>query len=134
MSIWSDMQERGTGEAFKAEDVITKDNIEEKLRHGIIHFVYRKKPKKYQTVGDEREAWGTKVMTIVDHIPHGGDCPPKRAGYTIYFDLEKRGWRAFWDASLLKVEQRYYTPEDMERLFPDGEVFATGKFPDNSDV
>ena len=99
MSIWSDMQERGTGEAFKAEDMITKDNIEEKLRNGIIHFSYRKKPKKYQTVGDEREAW-----------------------------------RAFWSNSLLKVEQRYYTPEDMERLFPDGEVFATGKFPDNSDV
>jgi len=128
------MQDRGEGITLRKEDEITKDNIEEKLRNGIIHFTYRKKPKKYQKVGDEREAWGTKKMDIVDSIPHGGDCPPKTAGYTIYFDLEKRGWRAFWSDSLLKVEQRYYTPEDMDRLFPDGNVFATGDFPENSVV
>lgn len=133
MSIWSDMQDRGEGVSFKKEDVITKNNLEQKLRLAIIHFAYEKKLKRGQTVPEIREAWGTKKMEIVDSIPHGGSCPPKDVGYTTYFDLEKRGWRVFWNASVVKIEQRYYTMDEIDKLFPDGNVCPVG-LPDNSDV
>ena len=93
MSIWSDIQDRSGGKSFRAEElydfkdpsVISPEKLQEMLRDGVVHFQYRKKPKKGQpeNSGDIRDAWGTKQMTIVSKIPNGGDCPPKRAGYSI---------------------------------------------------
>ena len=54
MSIWSDMQDRSEGASFRAEElydfkdpsVISPAKLQEMLKTGIVHFQYRKKPKK----------------------------------------------------------------------------------------
>lgn len=127
MSIWADIHKRSNG-AFRKEDYyvffgpdkISPEKLQEMLKQGIVHFKYRKKAKKGLPwdSGEERDAWGTKKMTVVSKIPHGGDCPPKRAGYSIYFDLEKEDWRAFADGLLLGVCPKVLTEEEFEDLYP----------------
>ena len=90
MSIWSDIEDRSEGTSVRAKEmydfkdpsVISPAKLQEMLKTGIVHFQYRKKPKKGQPEdsGEIRDAWGTKQMTIVSKIPYGGDCPPKRVG------------------------------------------------------
>ena len=110
MSIWSDMEDRSAG-VVRKEDF----DIDSMLPKGIVHFKFKKKlPKR---VTDEsraviREAWGTKKMDIIDKVPHGGDCPPKRAGYTIYFDMEKGDWRAFLNDRIVYIEDRIYSDDE----------------------
>ena len=110
MSIWSDMQDRSEG-VVRKEDF----DIDSMLPKGIVHFKFKKKLPKGVT--DEsraviREAWGTKKMDIVDKVPHGGECPPKRAGYTIYFDMEKGDWRAFLNDRIVYIEDKIYSEDE----------------------
>ena len=110
MSIWSDMQDRSAG-VVRKEDF----DIDNMLPKGIVHFKFKKKLPKGVT--DEsraviREAWGTKKMDIVDKVPHGGECPPKRAGYTIYFDMEKGDWRAFLNDRIVYIEDKIYSEDE----------------------
>jgi hypothetical protein len=58
-------------------------------------------------------------MSIVSKIPNGGDCPPKRAGYSIYFDLEKEDWRAFADGRLIGVCPKIFTQEEFNKILLD---------------
>lgn len=127
MSVWADIHKRSNGE-FRKEDLaeffgpdrISPEKLQEMLKQGIVHFKYRKKAKKGLPwdSGEERYAWGTKNMGVVSKIPHGGDCPPKRAGYSIYFDLEKEDWRAFADGLLLGVCPKILTQDDFDRIYP----------------
>lgn len=128
MSIWSDIEGRSEGASvrtkemydFKDPSVISPAKLQEMLRTGIVHFQYRKKPKKGQPEdsGEIRDAWGTKQMTIVSKIPYGGDCPPKRAGYSIYFDLEKEDWRAFAEWRLIGVCPKILTQDEFNKILP----------------
>ena len=117
MSIWSDIQDRSDGTVRK-EDF----DIDSMLPKGVVHFKFKKKLPKGVT--DEsraviREAWGTKKMDIVDKVPHGGDCPPKRAGYTIYFDMEKGDWRAFLNDRIVYIEDRIYSDDEFfNNIYP----------------
>ena len=122
-----DIHKRSNGEFRKEElaeffgpDKISPEKLQEMLKHGIVRFKYRKKAKKGMPwdSGDERYAWGTKDMGVVSKIPHGGDCPPKRSGYSIYFDLEKEDWRAFNEDLLLGVCPKILTQEDFDRIYP----------------
>ena len=117
MSIWSDIQDRSEGTVRK-EDF----NIDTMLPKGIVHFKFKKKLPKGETDESKakiREAWGTKKMEIVDKIPHGRSCPPKDAGYTIYFDLEKGDWRAFRNDRLVYVDSKIYSEDDFfENIYP----------------
>lgn len=125
MSVWSDIHKKSNGE-FRKEDLneffgpdrISPEDLHDMMKQGIVHFKYRKKAKKGQPQdsGDERDAWGTKKGEIVSKIPHGGTCPPKEAGYTIYFDLEKSDWRAFSDIRLLGVCPKIFSLEEFDRL------------------
>ena len=110
MSIWSDIQDRSEGTVRK-EDF----DIDSMLPKGVVHFKFKKKLPKGVTDESKakiREAWGTKKMDIVDKVPHGGDCPPKRAGYTIYFDMEKGDWRAFLNSRLIYIEDKIYSENE----------------------
>ena len=117
MSIWSDIQDRSEG-IVRKEDF----DIHLMLPKGIVHFKYKKKLPKGVT--DEsraviREAWGTKKMDIVDKIPHGGDCPPKKLGYTIYFDMEKGDWRAFRNDRVVYIEDKIYSEDEFfKEIYP----------------
>jgi hypothetical protein len=125
MSVWDDIRRRGIGVDVKLEDLnvfddkVTPSRLQEMLKEGIVHFQYRKKPAKGQPEGSGsiREAWGTKKMDVVSNIPHGGDCPPKRAGYSIYFDLEKDDWRAFADGRLIGVCRKVFTEEEFAAIY-----------------
>ena len=117
MSIWSDIQDRSDGTVRK-EDF----DIDSMLPKGVVHFKFKKKLPKGVT--DEsraviREAWGTKKMDIVDKVPHGGDCPPKKLGYTIYFDMEKGDWRAFLNDRIVYIEDKIYSEDEFfEKIYP----------------
>lgn len=117
MSIWSDIQDRSEGTVRK-EDF----DIDSMLPKGIVHFKFKKKLPKGETDESKakiREAWGTKKMTIVDKIPHGGSCPPKDSGYTIYFDLERGDWRAFRNNRLVYIEDKIYSEDEFfEKIYP----------------
>lgn len=124
MSAWGDMMKRGSGEEERIEDKsiflevadgFKPSTLENMMKDGIVHFQYRKKPKKGQTVGEIRDAWGTKNMSVVSKIPHGGDCPPKRVGYTIYFDVEKADWRAYWDGNVIGAWSKVYTEDEFHK-------------------
>lgn len=125
MSVWSDIRKQGNGTDIKEEDLYLFDNtispirLQEMLKQGIVHFQYRKKPAKGQPEdsGSLRDAWGTKKMDVVSKVPHGGDCPPKRAGYSIYFDLEKEDWRAFADSRLEGVYDKIFTEEEFATIY-----------------
>ena len=110
MSIWSDIQDRSEGTVRK-EDF----DIDSMLPKGVVHFKFKKKLPKGVTDESKakiREAWGTKKMNIVDKVPHGGDCPPKKLGYTIYFDMEKGDWRAFLNDRLVYIEDKIYSEDE----------------------
>ena len=110
MSIWSDIQDRSGGTVRK-EDF----DIDSMLPKGVVHFKFKKKLPKGVTDESKakiREAWGTKKMDIVDKVPHGGDCPPKKLGYTIYFDMEKGDWRAFLNDRIVYIEDRIYSEDE----------------------
>ena len=124
MSALGDMMKRGSDEEERIEDKsiflevadgFKLSTLENMMKDGIVHFQYRKKPKKGQTVGEIRDAWGTKKMSVVTKIPHGGDCPPKRVGYTIYFDVEKADWRAYWDGNVIGAWSKVYTEEEFHK-------------------
>ena len=110
MSIWSDIQDRSEG-TVRNEDF----DIDRMLPKGVVHFKFKKKLPKGVTDESKakiREAWGTKKMDIVDKVPHGGDCPPKKLGYTIYFDMEKGDWRAFLNDRLVYIEDKIYSEDE----------------------
>ena len=117
MSIWSDIQDRSEGTVRK-EDF----DIDSMLPKGVVHFKFKKKLPKGVTDESKakiREAWGTKKMDIVDKVPHGGDCPRKRAGYTIYFDMEKGDWRAFLNDRIVYIEDKIYSEDEFfETIYP----------------
>ena len=118
MSVWTDIQSRSAGNSIRKEDF----DLDNMLKLGIVHFKYKKILKKGQTDDTKavvRDAWGTKKMDIVDSIPHGGDCPPKRVGYTIYFDVEKADWRAFLDSRVIYVDEKIYSDEEFfNKIYP----------------
>ena len=117
MSIWSDIQDRSEGTVRK-EDF----DIDSMLPKGVVHFKFKKKLPKGVTDESKakiREAWGTKKMDIVDKVPHGGDCPPKKLGYTIYFDMEKGDWRAFLNDRIVYIEDKIYSEDEFfEKIYP----------------
>ena len=117
MSIWSDIQDRSEGTVRK-EDF----DIDSMLPKGVVHFKFKKKLPKGVTDESKakiREAWGTKKMDIVDKVPHGGDCPPKKLGYTIYFDMEKGDWRAFLNDRIVYIEDKIYSDDEFfSKIYP----------------
>ena len=132
MSVWGELRKKSlgeesrlehSGEFISVEDMPWEemaDTIAEMMKKGIVHFVYKKKDSNTKKAGfiagEERDAWGTKKMDIVDKIPHGGECPPKRVGYTTYFDCKKNGWRVYWDGRLLGYYDAVYTYGDFLKL------------------
>jgi len=119
MSIFNAGIERNATGELKKEDKneyipgITPVELQDMLKRGIVHFKYRKKAKKGQPFdsGAVRDAWGTKLGDVITKVSHGGYCPPKAAGYSIYFDLEKEDWRAFSDALLLGAWSKVFDEE-----------------------
>lgn len=77
--------------------------IKESLSKGVITFTYTKKS------GETRTAKGTTNISIIKSDPdfggfRGGENKVANAGYTSYFDMEKKAWRCFAESALIEAE------------------------------
>lgn len=74
------------------------EQLKEMMRHDIVSFKYQKKN------GEIREARGTLNL---DDIPE--DSHPKGTGhgstdeYTKYYDVDKEGWRCFYNDQFIGI-------------------------------
>lgn len=79
---------------------MNKNDIKKYLNNGVVTFSYTKKD------GTVRVAKGTtKHTTLVAEGAQskGGDNKVAAAGYTSYYDLDKKAWRSFAEGRLLDI-------------------------------
>ena len=72
-------------------------NLKEKLRNGVAHFIFIKKN------GEIREAFGTTNAAVAAKYTNGNGISREHFKTTAYFDIEKGEWRSFRWESLVKV-------------------------------
>ena len=73
------------------------ENLKEKLRNGVAHFVFIKKS------GEVREAFGTTNAAVAAKYTNGNGISREYFKTTAYFDIEKGEWRSFRWESLVRV-------------------------------
>ena len=73
------------------------ENLKEKLRNGVAHFIFVKKN------GEIREAFGTTNAAVAVKYTNGNGCSREYFKTTAYFDIEKGAWRSFRWESIVKV-------------------------------
>ena len=73
------------------------ENLKEKLRNGVAHFIFIKKN------GEVREAWGTTSKSLVETKVNGRGIDRESVATTAYFDIEKGAWRSLRWESIVKV-------------------------------
>lgn len=74
------------------------ENLKEKLRNGVAHFIFIKKN------GEIREAFGTTNAAVAAKYTNGNGCSREYFfKTTAYFDIEKGEWRSFRWESIVKV-------------------------------
>ena len=73
------------------------ENLKEKLRNGVAHFIFVKKN------GEIREAFGTTNAAVAAKYTNGNGISREHFKTTAYFDIEKGEWRSFRWESLVKV-------------------------------
>ena len=72
-------------------------NLKEKLRNGVAHFIFIKKN------GEIREAFGTTNSSVASKYTNGNGISRGYFKTTAYFDIEKGEWRSFRWESIVKV-------------------------------
>lgn len=74
------------------------DDFYNKLRIGVVHFLYRK------VNGETREAWGTlKADILENYVVPASKSNSHKIGYITYYDLEKNAWRCFRINQFIKI-------------------------------
>ena len=73
------------------------ENLKEKLRNGVAHFLFIKKN------GEVREAFGTTNAAVARKYTNGRGCSREMFKTTAFFDIEKGEWRSFRWESIVKV-------------------------------
>ncbi len=73
------------------------ENLKEKLRNGVAHFIFIKKD------GTVREAFGTTNAAVARKYTNGKGCSREAFKTTAFFDIEKGEWRSFCWESIVKV-------------------------------
>ena len=76
--------------------------LKEKLKNGVAHFVYAKKPNKYGEI-ELREAWGTTQSNIASAMTNGRGYCKELDNCIAYYDVVKGAWRSFRFENLVKV-------------------------------
>lgn len=71
--------------------------LKEKLNKGIAHFSYIKKN------GELREAWGTTNSSFVEKYINGRGVSREAYNTTVYFDIDRCGFRSLRWESIEKV-------------------------------
>lgn len=73
------------------------EQLKEKLRNGVAHFIFIKKD------GEVREAFGTTNAAVAAKYTNGNGISREYFKTTAYFDIEKGEWRSFCWESLVKI-------------------------------
>ena len=73
------------------------ENLKEKMKHGVAHFVFRKKN------GELREGWGTTQSTLANAMTNGRGESREQYATTAFYDVTKGAWRSFRWESLVQV-------------------------------
>lgn len=71
--------------------------LKDKLNKGIAHFIFIKKN------GEVREAWGTTSPSFVEKYINGRGVSRESYNTTVFFDIERCGWRSLRWESIEKV-------------------------------
>ena len=71
--------------------------LKDKLEKGIAHFIFIKKN------GEVREAWGTTSTSFVEKYIKGIGKTREEYNTTVFFDIDKCGWRSLRWESIIKV-------------------------------
>jgi hypothetical protein len=71
--------------------------LKDKLNKGIAHFIFIKKN------GEVREAWGTTSPSFVEKYIKGTGKTREEYNTTVFFDIDKCGWRSLRWESIIKV-------------------------------
>jgi hypothetical protein len=88
---------RTNSELLAGAKAMMIENLKEKLRNGVAHFLYTKKD------GTIREAWGTTNAALAHKYTNGNGISREYYKTTAYFDIEKGEWRSFRWESIVKV-------------------------------
>ena len=81
----------------KMTETVRTVKADKRMKKGTVKFQYIKKD------GSVRTAVGTLRSDLITQKPAGGECYPRRQGYTPYFDIEKGWWRVFAESKLSGV-------------------------------
>lgn len=73
------------------------EQLKEKLRGGVAHFIFIKKN------GEVREAFGTTNAAVAAKYTNGNGISREYFETTAFFDIEKGEWRSFRWESIVKV-------------------------------
>lgn len=73
------------------------EQLKEKLRVGVAHFIFIKKN------GEVREAFGTTNAAVAAKYTNGNGISREYFKTTAFFDIEKGEWRSFRWESIVKV-------------------------------
>ena len=71
--------------------------LKEKLRNGVVHFIYMKKE------GTLREAWGTTASNLMKANINGRGISRDSVNCVCYWDCEKGGFRSLRFENLVQV-------------------------------
>ena len=73
------------------------ENLKEKMKHGVAHFIFRKKN------GELRECWGTTQPSLANAMTNGRGESREQYATTAFYDVTKGVWRSFRWESLVQV-------------------------------
>lgn len=73
------------------------ENLKEKMKHGVAHFVFRKKN------GELRECWGTTQPDLASAMTNGRGESREQYATTAFYSVTDGAWRSFRWESLVQV-------------------------------
>ena len=76
---------------------VTNDELRQMMKEGKVTFQYKKND------GSIRQAVGTLKDELITKKSSGGPCYPKECGYSVYFDVEKDGFRVYAESQLIGI-------------------------------
>jgi len=76
---------------------VTNEELRQMMKEGKVTFQYKKKD------GSIRQATGTLKPELIEKKSQGGPCYPKEAGYSVYWDMDKRWYRVYAESQLVGV-------------------------------
>ena len=85
----------GIDQAFEIASL--NERLQDQLRNGVAHFVYKKLD------GTFRIACGTLCTRHIERTQRGKGVQKKKQATQVYWDIEKKEWRSFRAQNLIEI-------------------------------